>query len=568
MRQFGTLLRLPFIVALFSMPLAGLFAQDAGRAREILIETLDLTPGQTELLVSTIGEAREAASEFDEYEAKELQAVEESYRELLAVVELDQEIPDEVSGKAGGAEHRWIDARRKLSERLNVLEEKLATALDERQLQLVSTFDADCAEDWAENVHERDLTIQHLGEDLAKLPRLSADQYERAREKLVAEIRRICCLVKDDGKNDGKKAGKKEGKRDELTDAMDQDIEWALAAYLGKIRRGPPPAGEAEEKRLAEGALKAAREAFLASAPLENARRRELEEEMNSIHHHRYGSTGPLAEHLLDPALLPLLDRSRQAPPSLDPTLARRKESIQDLGGSINLYNLMNGLHLSRPQVKGLLQLNVYRKGVHKGATDPKIDRTLSLLLTDSQENVIRDYQPCLIPPSNLTDPVRVGQAHDSSEASKFLDSVREISDAEYRAAADAIVEGAIKKAERANGPMEPDVRNEVATRLRQAIDRARALDDLDYVFQRSEIVAEIEAANRKETVKDEIERLAEELGEKSGPSKAATFLLTDSIVSLLQRRLALMNERKVPCRIDLEKIEGAESCKDGCALK
>ena len=59
---------------------------------------------------------------------------------------------------------------------------------------------------------------------------------------------------------------------------------------------------------------------------------------------------------------------------------------------------------------------------VRAAATPQDAAKSIYDSLTEAQRTVMVTYKPCLIPPKNLKDPVRVGQASDSSHAVQILE--------------------------------------------------------------------------------------------------------------------------------------------------
>lgn len=173
--------------------------------------------------------------------------------------------------------------------------------------------------------------------------------------------------------------------------------------------------------------------------------------------------------------------------PLVDKEFMELEREVSILRADINMLNLINGLHLSSEQVeqltrlaraagsyqverpteidieafKGLVRsLETMKRLLLNGRDIPlpmlahalKLAQRANLLsnpapqptglrevaqqvlsiLTEEQKQVLADYKPCLIPPKNLKDPVRVGQAPSNSGYIKALERIRQIPSAVY----------------------------------------------------------------------------------------------------------------------------------------
>ena len=342
--------------------------------------------------------------------------------------------------------------------------------------------------------------------------------------------------------------------------------------------------------------------------------RAQVAAEIHRIYLARYGRVGLLADHLFrEPMLAVLAERAGiDAPVLPDPegrvTVAADVDEVNrkiaELKADINLLNLMNGLHLDRGQLKAIgkaaracvpeatdetprldalrdayaalrrgepvpaavrakLQSDAEKRGWgYLAARRRELEEarakgigSIVETLSPEQGEVIRTYAPCLVPPRNLRDPVRAGQANDTEALEGLVDRLRTLDlSGEPRAAADRVV----KAIELHDGKLPAAERN---ARLALVVDVAReaqALDDVLYAARRAELALRLRPINRMETLK---ERLLEiEGADKVIQEKICAFLLDPRIVPLVEERIERL-DRATTAKVAVPKAEG---CKEG----
>lgn len=192
-----------------------------------------------------------------------------------------------------------------------------------------------------------------------------------------------------------------------------------------------------------------------------------------------------------------------------------------------------------------------YLEKVHAGAT------AVHAALTDSQLEVLRTYKPCLIPPQDLRDPVRVGQAADHSHTVSILERIRELPDFVYAENRDHIISILVKVAEKHVGKMSDEDRSAYADKVGAIIDRARAMDETEFLFNRQAMAAEVEPEDRIESIKAELVGMGLQNAEMQG--KIAKNFLTPRAIPILEKRLKQMKEFERGEKTDLDKTKGAE---------
>ncbi|MCS7187749.1 MAG: hypothetical protein RMK89_12465, partial [Armatimonadota bacterium] len=160
-------------------------------------------------------------------------------------------------------------------------------------------------------------------------------------------------------------------------------------------------------------------------------------------------------------------------------------------------------------------------------------------ILTDEQKQILIDYKPCLIPPKNLKDPVRVGQAPNNAGYIKALERLRQIPTNIYSRRKAQIIEGLAKQIEAKGGPYPPEERGEFVQRLTNLVERVRSLSDTDFAMKSEELAEEFRKLHRKDLLEERLKELTAQRKEE--------VLLGKVITNLLNYRLAfILNERQL----------------------
>lgn len=298
------------------------------------------------------------------------------------------------------------------------------------------------------------------------------------------------------------------------------------------------------------------------------------------------------------------------------------EREVRDLRADINVLNLVNGLHLTPHQIVHLLRAAREAKELHEEAAppprDPKvaakevealeriraalaagegtpedavrdldnlrtrvraprrtaaevyrrlgeIEDAVETVFLPAQREVLRTYKPCLVPPKDLRDPVRVGQASDSGPMLKLLERVAEIPAAAWEMEGPRILDRVIE-AEQEHlgryGVIEEKDRREA---LSAAFDEARSMDPAAFALRKDLMAERIQPEDRVQAIHLELQELAER---ECLPGKTARILLDPRVIPILERRLErLKNAAREP--VDLEAVKEADRCKDGhCAVR
>lgn len=187
--------------------------------------------------------------------------------------------------------------------------------------------------------------------------------------------------------------------------------------------------------------------------------------------------------------------------------------------------------------------LKVYRDENFKklGPEVARVVKEVEGMLSSQQLEVVENFLPCIVPPKDMRDPVRAGQAKSSDATVKALEQARRLSDAKKdvdgfaQRTADAVIAGSEKKAK-----LSDDERKDVRERVVAAIKQAVKLSDTDFEIQKPLLAQKLEIVNKIEDLRNEIDQRnphANPLQTRS--SKVRQFLVNpDAVIPALESRL------------------------------
>lgn len=262
---------------------------------------------------------------------------------------------------------------------------------------------------------------------------------------------------------------------------------------------------------------------------------------------------------------------------------------IQDINFQISTLNLINGLYLSKDQLKSLLDLARQGKEALKefkaeyartfkemeiaytqlrkevmvgtgisrttkarvmalhekelqiqfafGNEIGKLEEKARNLLTENQLHVVNEFSPCLLPPQKLGEPARAGQAVETDDIKNVLRNLRKIQSEQWNAFKEILLESHVKKVEPIFGLRTQAHKKSEKKRMTNIIEKARAMDETTFERKIDDLaleviapIAQIEASIRK------IEPLAKRC---HGYGKMGKLLLDPRCVEIYEERLA-----------------------------
>lgn len=271
---------------------------------------------------------------------------------------------------------------------------------------------------------------------------------------------------------------------------------------------------------------------------------------------------------------------------------AAEDENMKNYHAQISVQNLLNGLNLTAEQQKKILALNYKLKKFNESElNDPKgkklkaeaeaamkelndylaknpeqenkaiqdkaanavhaqkdysvqrakqmkpefdaYSKELSDTLTKEQLQVIATFKPCLVPPKDMRDPVRAGQASHGEHGEKALARLRKIKDpAKAKEAINKMADFVVKTTDERIYQMNDAQKAAKKEELIKILTQAQKLNDTDFELKKSEIMAAIkpEKGSRK---------TPEQVSAGFSDNKTVKFLLDpDIVIPILEKRI------------------------------
>lgn len=159
-----------------------------------------------------------------------------------------------------------------------------------------------------------------------------------------------------------------------------------------------------------------------------------------------------------------------------------------------------------------------------------EFDAKLVDVLTENQLCIADEFKPCLVPPKNLRDPARVGQAKgDTYGAVSVLEQLRKVPPKRYALAREKAIVAYLDKYEKKIEVLSDDRRSSESTRVGKVLDNARELSAVEFELRKETLAREI-------LIEPELKRKKNEL------SKAGKILLDVRLLPILEQRLVASN--------------------------
>ncbi len=205
-------------------------------------------------------------------------------------------------------------------------------------------------------------------------------------------------------------------------------------------------------------------------------------------------------------------------------------------------------------------RLNEIRRKASEGYR--AMEGRLRGILTPGQVEVVEKFNPCLIPPRDLKDPIRVGQVEsETADIEEHLETLRTAPGRAFPAVARGFAELLTSFEEVHLGKWAPAEREAEIARLGTLFERARKLPDVE--FETGKAALALEAIRPLHAHQEKAQELTEFFLKASGGlAKLGKFLLNPRVAALLEERRGREPGRSAPA--DLGRIEPAESCA-GC---
>jgi hypothetical protein len=286
---------------------------------------------------------------------------------------------------------------------------------------------------------------------------------------------------------------------------------------------------------------------------------------------------------------------------ALDDPFSKKRETVRNLFRDISTVNLLNGLYLTEVQMKEILVLakksqrikqefiekrgavfinaldkaelayqnlfaeimkgepakqgspiereavrierqlkEITHKAIQTMSNELSVlDYELSKILMPEQQQVIEGFKPCLIPPKDLKNPVRAGQASSNDRGINMLRRIREIPSHTWNHRKYQFLARHVERFSRYRSVMTEAEKEKEIQRLLNLTEKARALSDTDFELEKETLAEELRPTNMVHDLREELEKRVPYM-RRVKVSKSSRFLLNERIIPILEERLSM----------------------------
>lgn len=219
---------------------------------------------------------------------------------------------------------------------------------------------------------------------------------------------------------------------------------------------------------------------------------------------------------------------------ALKPFLARKEQILADFNALRDSLYLAPG-HEKAPQEKASNIDQEIKEGV--GSVNDRVfalEEKAAAVLSSAQMCILEDFKPCLIPPHDLRNPVRVGQAGAAEGLlGKLTDLIHCAPEKIWKERGDQLLQRVTAKLEDKSGEISANLKQDLNKRLHEIARRIRECPDVDFAVKKHELAQELLVINPDKGLKHG--------HKKNGP--VARWLLSDVSAKVLPQWLEAMDK-------------------------
>lgn len=186
---------------------------------------------------------------------------------------------------------------------------------------------------------------------------------------------------------------------------------------------------------------------------------------------------------------------------------------------------------------EGINKLEKQHKSInHSFYKDIKaLEMQLDSILTDGQKLIIYGFNTCVIPPKDLSNPIRAGQSNSNLvELENLLSVLRNLSGDTFIMYSESIIQDLISDQEQNLGPISDEGRQKEETRLSSVLEKSREMSDVDFEINKGQLAREM--VKRYYEVSDKYNEFMEFASTMHGGiSKVGQYFLNPVIIPLLE---------------------------------
>ena len=166
-----------------------------------------------------------------------------------------------------------------------------------------------------------------------------------------------------------------------------------------------------------------------------------------------------------------------------------------------------------------------------------EFDARLKQVLTEGQVQIVESFKPCLVPPKDLRDPVRAGQAA-GDRPIQMLSRLRSLPASVWNGHKGEIAEQHVRRLEGMHLEItKPEARAAAKQRFIELVDKARAMSDVEFGMEKGTLAGQL-SPNESRRALFESSRVVRGKARPQAHSACVRWLLHRSAVAILEERL------------------------------
>ena len=221
-------------------------------------------------------------------------------------------------------------------------------------------------------------------------------------------------------------------------------------------------------------------------------------------------------------------------------TLAKALEAYESFKAEANKGE-PPGQRLSRNALyyENRIQALQAQRARHADGFLAELDQRLQKALTEGQLQIVESFEPCLVPPRDLKDPVRAGQV-ESDRGVKVLARLRGIPQGVWDREKERMAERHVQMAIEGDQLQITDEKARAAARQAfiDAVEKARGMSDVQFEMEKGTLAAAFSRKQARQAL-FERSRVARPKALPQRVSRAARWLLHPRVIPILEARLA-----------------------------
>lgn len=158
-------------------------------------------------------------------------------------------------------------------------------------------------------------------------------------------------------------------------------------------------------------------------------------------------------------------------------------------------------------------------------------------VFTEEQMDVIAEFKPCTVPPKNLSDPVRVGQASDNERVINILRRIRQMPRHMFEENIEKIVD---RQMEHLNTKkrLKDAEKQEERQRLKELLWKVHVMDEVQFEMCKEELADEFKWKDKADDLKKELNEIQKTRHPRAHRDKASKYFLDPKVIPVLEERL------------------------------